>query len=201
MWWGQVLDVTELKKAEEELRMSDAIVRQLPDAILITDPEGRIRRWLGNAEGIFGYTAEEAIGRPVSFLHYPDIKKRQTDKIIDDVNSTGRFLGEIPCLRKDGTVVPIETSAAPIYAESGEVWARIGINRDISERSPPRRRRGASHRRGQRGRIAGKSRSGTSPLTGFDIGLDSGKTIGRWTSAIGGMSGGRFTIVFAVGKT
>jgi PAS domain S-box-containing protein len=79
-----------------------------PDAILLTDLEGNIVRWMGKAEQIFGYTASEAIGKPVNFLHRKDIKERMTPQIIQAIQETGTFCGEIACLRKDGSEVPIE---------------------------------------------------------------------------------------------
>lgn len=127
-------DITERKIAEAELLISDVALQQMPDAILLTDLEGNIQRWLGNAEQIFGYTAKEVIGKPVSFLHHPDIKLTQTAEIIRSIQETGAFCGEIACLRKDGSPVPIETTAKTVYDKAGNPIFIIGINRDITER-------------------------------------------------------------------
>ncbi|MBW4566145.1 MAG: GAF domain-containing protein [Mojavia pulchra JT2-VF2] len=127
-------DITERKLAEAELLISDAALQQMPDAILLTDLEGKIQRWLGNAEQIFGYTAKEAIGRPVNFLHRSDIKAAMTAKIIQSIQTTGEFCGEIPCVRKDGSPVPIETTAKTVDDKAGNPVFLIGINKDITER-------------------------------------------------------------------
>ncbi|RUT08148.1 hypothetical protein DSM106972_013160 [Dulcicalothrix desertica PCC 7102] len=127
-------DITERKIAEAELLISDVALQQMPDAILLTDLECNIQRWLGNAEQIFGYTAAEVIGKPVSFLHHPDIKSTQTAEIIRDLQETGAFCSEIACLRKDGSPVPIETTAKTVYDKAGNAIFIISINRDITER-------------------------------------------------------------------
>lgn len=127
-------DITERKQAEAELLISDIALRQMPDAILLTDLEGKIQRWLGNAEQIFGYTAAEAIGQPVNFLHCPETQAEMTAKIIRSIQETGEFCGEIPCLRKDGSAVAIETTAKTVCDKDGNPIFFIGINKDITER-------------------------------------------------------------------
>jgi PAS domain S-box-containing protein len=127
-------DITDRKQAEAELLISDTALQQLPDAILLTDLEGKIQRWLGNAEQIFGYTAVEAIGRPVNFLHDPTIRATMTATIIRSMRETGSFFGEVPCIRKDGSAVPIETTSKTVYDKAGTPLFFIGINKDITER-------------------------------------------------------------------
>jgi PAS domain S-box-containing protein len=127
-------DITERKQAEAELLISDVALQQMPDAILLIDLEGKIQRWLGNAEQIFGYTAKEAIKRSVNFLYHPDIKPKMTAEIIQSIQTTGKFCGEIPCLRKDGSAVPIETTAKTVYDKDGNPIFFISINKDITER-------------------------------------------------------------------
>lgn len=127
-------DITERKQAEAELLISDVALQQMPDAILLTDLQGKIQRWLGNAEQIFGYTATEAIGKSVNFLHRSDIKATMTAEIIRSIQATGAFFGEIPCQRKDGSAVPIETTAKTVYDKTGNPIFLIGINKDITER-------------------------------------------------------------------
>jgi PAS domain S-box-containing protein len=127
-------DITERKQAEAELLISDAALQQMPDAILLTDLEGKIERWLGNAEQIFGYTAAEVIGKPVNFLHHPDIQPTMTAEMIRSIQETGAFCGEVPCRRKDGSAVPIETTSKTVYDKVGNPLFLIGINKDITDR-------------------------------------------------------------------
>jgi PAS domain S-box-containing protein len=127
-------DITDRKEAEAERFISEIALQQMPDAILLTDLEGKIQRWLGNAERIFGYTPAEAVGQPVNFIHRPDVQVAMTAQIIQSIQETGEFRGEVPCVRKDGSEVPIETTAKTVYDKAGNPLFLIGINKDITER-------------------------------------------------------------------
>ncbi len=127
-------ELAERESMEKELRLSDKILQQMPDAILVMDLEGRIQRWLGNAQQLFGYKAHEAVGQPVQILTPPDALPDRTENITRIVNETGRFVGEMNCIRKDGSQIPIEIIAQDIKLPSGQTLAKISINRDITER-------------------------------------------------------------------
>ncbi|XHX79794.1 MAG: GAF domain-containing protein [Stenomitos frigidus ULC029] len=127
-------DITARKQAEAELLISDVALQQMPDAILLTDLEGRIQRWLGNAEQIFGYTATEAIGQPVSFLHHPDSQSTMAAAITRSMQETGAFGGEVLCQRKDGSTIPIETTSKIVHSATGKPLFFIGIYKDITDR-------------------------------------------------------------------
>ena len=133
-WIAVQRDITERKLSEAALRLSDEVLNQMPDAVLLTDLEGNILKWMGKAEQLFGYTAAEAIGKPANFLHRPDIKAITTVRVIKNIQETGAFCGEIICLKKDGSEVPIETTAKTVYDHSGNLVGFVGIYRDITER-------------------------------------------------------------------
>jgi PAS domain S-box-containing protein len=109
------------------------MLAQLPQPIIFTDTAGIIVGWLGAAEQVFGYSAEEAVGRPVDFLHQPQIKAWMTESIIKEMRETGRFKGEIPCLGKDGREVLVEITSWTVNDESGQPAYLVSINRDITE--------------------------------------------------------------------
>jgi len=109
------------------------MLAQLPQPIIFTDTEGIIVGWLGAAEQVFGYSAEEAVGRAVNFLHQPQVKGWMTDSILTEMRATGRFKGEIPCLRKDGREVLVEITSWTVNDESGRPAYLVSINRDITE--------------------------------------------------------------------
>jgi len=127
-------DITQTVINEEKLSLSDNILRQLPDGIIVTDLKGIITHWTGNSERIFGYSATEAIGQSVNFTHRQDVKEKTTAEIISTVESTGRFHGEINCVKKDGTEIPIELMAHIFFDSHGKPSFLVGLNRDITER-------------------------------------------------------------------
>ena len=133
-WVAVQRDITDRKLAEDALRLSDEILKQMPDAVLLTDLEVNIQKWTGKAEEIFGYTAEEAIGKPVHFLLGLENRAITSTRIIRKIQETGTFGGEIICRRKDGSEVPIEAMAQTLYDRSGNPVGFLSINRDITER-------------------------------------------------------------------
>jgi PAS domain S-box-containing protein len=133
-WIAVQRDITERKLSEEALRLSDEVLQQMPDAVFLTDLEVNIQKWTGKAEEIFGYMAQEVLGKPIHFLLSEERKAVTITKVIRKIQETGTFFGEITCLKKDGSQVPIEVTAKTIYDHSGNPIGFLSINRDITER-------------------------------------------------------------------
>ena len=118
-----------------ELRFR-AITESAPDAIISADSRGLIDSWNKGAERMFGYSAEEIVGRPVRIL-MPERYRALHQKGLERVNAGGesRVIGsivELSGLRKDGTEFPLELSLAT-WITGGERYFG-GILRDITER-------------------------------------------------------------------
>ncbi|GAC1545279.1 MAG: hypothetical protein NVS2B9_12510 [Myxococcales bacterium] len=118
---------------EEGLRLSDEILRQIPDGVVLADTAGKVLRWSGAAERIFGYTSEEAVGRDASFLQPEDERERIGSAILSSLREEGSFKGEIPAQRKDGSTVLVELVARPLRDAKGTIIGLIGVNRDLTE--------------------------------------------------------------------
>ncbi|UQA61725.1 GAF domain-containing protein [Polyangium aurulentum] len=123
-----------LSSAEEAVLLSHEILRQMPEAIVVTDLSGVVRRWIGKATEIFGYTEAEVMGEPVTFLAHPDVRERLGARILRGIRDLGAFEGELLCVRKDGSTVPIETTAKPVFDKEGRPRFLVGVCRDITER-------------------------------------------------------------------
>ncbi len=124
------------KQTVEEAFISNsamaALVTGTSDAIISYDLDGRISTWNPAAEKLYGYTAKEAIGRPLDMLYPPDWPHPVTyyrDEII--AGRLERF--EATRLAKDGTARDVWISCAPIRSSSGEVVAVSNIHRDVTE--------------------------------------------------------------------
>jgi PAS domain S-box-containing protein/putative nucleotidyltransferase with HDIG domain len=138
---GIARDITERKKAEEELRESEekfkSICASAQDAILMMDPCGLISYWNRAAEEILGYSAQEALGQDIHSWLAPEsfrevsFEPLRWFKRSGQGSAIGRIL-ELEALRKDGVRIPIELSLSAVKLH-GE-WHAIGIVRDISER-------------------------------------------------------------------
>ena len=112
-----------------------AIVSQTSDAIVSGGLDGTIRTWNGGAERLFGYTAEEIVGR--SFMRLVPREDLPRSKVLHANVAEGKPpVPEIDttAIRKDGTRVPVSLSITPLTDEEGELSGAIVIARDISRR-------------------------------------------------------------------
>ena len=108
-----------------------AIIESSDDAILSKDLNGTIMTWNRGAELLFGYTAEEAVGRPVTIL-IPIDRHNEEPMILERVRRGERVHYETIRQRKDGSLVDISLTVSPIKNEKGEIVAASKIARDIT---------------------------------------------------------------------
>ncbi|MCU0515949.1 MAG: PAS domain S-box protein [Oscillatoria sp. Prado101] len=127
-------DITDRKQAEEVLRFSDEVLKQMPDSIVLTDLEGNIQKWMGKSEHIFGYAASEVIGKSLNFIYRHDSKGVTVANILNQIQETGVFGEELLCRQKNGSFIEIETTAKAFCDKTGKPLFLIAINRDITER-------------------------------------------------------------------
>jgi PAS domain S-box-containing protein len=127
-------DITERKRAEREQALLAAIVESSEDAIITKAPDRTIRTWNGGAQRLYGYHAEEVIGKPVSILMPPD-RVDEVEKIVGRVLK-GEKIHEYETrrLRQDGRLIDVSLSEAPVRDASGQIVGVAAIERDISER-------------------------------------------------------------------
>ncbi len=102
------------------------------DAIISKDLNGIIQSWNNGAERLYGYTAEEAIGKPVTIL-IPDDMKDEEPNILSRVRRGERIDHYITVRRrKDGALIDISLSVSPIKNARGEIVGASKIARDIT---------------------------------------------------------------------
>ena len=111
-----------------------AIIESADDAIITKTLEGRITSWNKGAERIFGYTAEEAVGQPVTML-IPADHQDEEPVILSKLRRGERVEHyETVRVRKDGSLVDISLTVSPITGPDGQIIGASKIARDISER-------------------------------------------------------------------
>src|SRR5262249_1348753 len=111
-----------------------SIVECSDDAIISKNLYGIITSWNKGAELIFGYSAEEAIGKPVTMLIPPE-RQHEGDVILDHIRRGTRIEHyETVRQRKDGSLLDISLTVSPIRGVSGKVVGASKIARDISDR-------------------------------------------------------------------
>ncbi len=138
-------DITERRRAEEANRRLAAIIESFGDAIISKDLNEMITSWNEEAERLFGYTADEIIGKPITTL-VPSERHDEELRIIERLRRGERIVryDTIGC-RKNGTLLDISLAVSPIKDESGHVTGVSRIARDITERVRNDRRRATQY--------------------------------------------------------
>lgn len=121
-------------QADETARVElAAIVDVATDAIHCKDAYGVITRWSRGAERLYGYTAEEAIGRPVSMLYPPEydggaelLERLQRGERVEQFETVRR--------RRDGSLIDVSITAVPVYDAAARLIGASAVAHDISQK-------------------------------------------------------------------
>lgn len=141
------IDITDRKRAEDALHESEernrTITTTAMDAIIMVNDEGKIVFWNPAAETIFGYTAEEVIGKDMHALLAPERYHDDYEKGMKTFRKTGTGTAigrtiELTARKKDGPEFEAELSLSAIQVKGR--WKAIGIVRDITERKKAERK-------------------------------------------------------------
>ncbi len=134
MFTAYLRDITERKMAERLSSELALVVANSNDAIIACTIEGAIRSWNLGAERIFGYSAEEVIGRPLHLLIPPDRLDEfpQTLTAVKRGDSLANY--ETIRMRKDARKISVSLTDSPIRGEAGRIIGLSSIARDITER-------------------------------------------------------------------
>ena len=131
---NMLVDLTDRRQAEHLSQWQASIVESSDDAILSKDLNGIIRSWNRGAERLFGYRAEEIIGKSVTVL-IPADRQDEEPVILARLRRGERIEHyETRRRRKDGSLVDISLTVSPVRSPDGTVLGASKIARDISER-------------------------------------------------------------------
>ncbi len=127
-------NITEIKKAEEQLRIQAAALKVAANSIVITDQHGTIQ-WVNDAfTRITGYSKEEATGQTPRLLKSGKYDIVFYQKIWDTILAGDVWHGELVNRRKDGSLYSEEQTISPVFDVQGEISHFIAIKQDITER-------------------------------------------------------------------
>ncbi|HYS44643.1 MAG TPA: PAS domain S-box protein, partial [Geobacteraceae bacterium] len=126
--------LTPLVAAEAHRSFLASIVESSDDAIVGKTPEGVITSWNPAAERMYGYTAQEIVGKHISILLPPD-RPREMDEILEKIRKGERVEHyETIRVRKDGSTIHVSLTVSPIHDAAGRLIGVSSIKRDIGER-------------------------------------------------------------------
>jgi len=127
-------DITERKRAEEATRFLASIVETSNEAIIGKALDGTILSWNKGAELIYGYPAEEVIGKPIRILCPPG-RADEVPQMLARIKLGEKISHyETVRIRRDGSRIEVSLAISPIKNTAGEVTGAATIARDISER-------------------------------------------------------------------
>lgn len=133
MFTGIVRDISERKLMDVALKRHEAIIRYSDDAIVSKTLDGIITSWNLGAENMFGYTAAEAIGKPIRMLVPPglEIEEKSLLKKLAMEGKPAHLETTRRC--KDGTLIDVSATLSAIIDENGDIVGLSIIARNITE--------------------------------------------------------------------
>ena len=131
--WGIATDISDRKQLEIGSSRLAAIVESSDDAIVAKDLRGIITSWNKGAERIFGYTAAEAIGNPISMIAAPDRLNEMPEMLSQIKRGLHVDHYETFRRRKDGRIIQVSLTLSPVRDASGQIVGASKVARDITE--------------------------------------------------------------------
>lgn len=137
---GQIVDITDKKKASEELNrqktLFEGIFRDVPDGMVVADTNRSIIMCNPALERILGYGSEELLGKQASIIYASREEYERQGRVRFNFNAKEKPEPyEVNYRRKNGEVFPGETVGTPIRDSQGNTLAFLGVIRDVTERN------------------------------------------------------------------
>ena len=129
---GRMTDLTERKRAEQEIAQQAALIDKAQDGIIVHDLHHRIKSWSRGAERLYGWTAAEAVDHPMEVLL--KIDRATFDQADRVVREKGDWNGEILKTTKNGAVLTVHARWNLLRNDKGRPVSILTIDTDITER-------------------------------------------------------------------
>lgn len=126
-------DITELLQSRQALQLQDVLMQNINDAVISTNIEATIVTWNKAAERIYGYSAQDAIGKNLSDFTKTDLDSQSQHEIYEVLIKAGYWRGTIKQYTKRGKLLYIDSLATWILDSSGNRSGIVVVNRDITE--------------------------------------------------------------------
>ncbi|MCA9917228.1 MAG: PAS domain S-box protein, partial [Anaerolineales bacterium] len=129
-----IQDITERKQAEETLRFQARLLDAVQQAVIATNNNAEVVYWNPFAEKLYGWSAEEAIGKTTMELISIEDSASLNQEILKSVLEGESWSGEYVARNRAEQQLPIHTTLSPLYSENNELSGIIGISADITDR-------------------------------------------------------------------
>ncbi|HVY13770.1 MAG TPA: PAS domain S-box protein [Rhodopila sp.] len=120
-----------------DAHFAETLVANMPDAVVYADRDGTIRSWNGGAVRVFGYTAEEAVGRSLDVIIPEGLRARHWDGYRETMRTGRTRYGDgqvlsVPAIRKDGARISVAFTIVPFADDRGALAGIAAIMRDVT---------------------------------------------------------------------
>ena len=126
---ASIRDVTTQRRLEEDLRFHKRLLDAVGDAVIATRPDGTVLYWNRSAQALYGWSAEEVVGRNVLRIAIPEGARTEGDAILRLLRGGNAWNGDLPLQRKDGSTFLAHVTSNPVQDDEGRLVAILAISR------------------------------------------------------------------------
>jgi PAS domain S-box-containing protein len=126
-------DQTKRRELQERLWFQAQLLGSIRESVVATDLDGNVTYWNAGAEALYGHSAEEVMGKSITFIVEPGEQEEEENRM-RQVHDTGSWAGQYVQRRKDGSTFWSDTLISRMVDEHGAPCGYVGIDRDISAR-------------------------------------------------------------------
>jgi PAS domain S-box-containing protein len=123
-------DITDRKRAEEEIRFQAHLLNAVEQAIIATNLEGKVIFWNSYAETLYGWPAAEALGSNILDVTPAPFLRERAAEILACLQAGQSWSGEFEMQRRDGTYFPALINDSPIFDANGKLIGIVGVSTD-----------------------------------------------------------------------
>jgi two-component system cell cycle sensor histidine kinase/response regulator CckA len=131
--YGIARDVTDQRAADAERRFHATLLDAVGQAVIASDLAGTITYWNHAAEALYGWRAEEALGRNVMDVTPAEQTREQAEGIMASLRAGRSWSGEFVVRRRDGTPFRAYVTDTPVLDAAGRLTGIVGVSVDVSE--------------------------------------------------------------------
>jgi two-component system cell cycle sensor histidine kinase/response regulator CckA len=131
---AQVKALLRIRQTEQQLQEQARILDQVHDAVVATDLAGNITRWNKGAERLFGYPADEVLGRHVGLLYHPEEREGTLAELFAALRQGRGHEVEKRVRTRAGEELVVHTSVSPLRTARGRLSGFIGFSVDVTQR-------------------------------------------------------------------
>lgn len=129
---GLAQDITAEREAHTQLEYQANLLQNVSDAIVSVDLKARVTSWNHAAERLYGWTADEVMGKPMRDFVNTQYINSSVEALTETLYDTGEWHGEIAQTCKDGRVLSVQSSIVTLKDANGQAYGAVAINRDMT---------------------------------------------------------------------